>query len=84
MHLVDDEYAVTAVDRRNLHLVGEVADVVDRVVRRGVEFDDVERAVFVECAARGAFVAGVSLGGGVSAVDGLGEYAGAGSLAYAS
>jgi hypothetical protein len=36
VNLVDDEHAIPAVDRRNLHLIGERTDVVDRVVRCGI------------------------------------------------
>ncbi len=55
----------------------------DGVVRRGVEFVDVERAALVERTARFALVA--CLGSvGREAVDGLGEDAGAGGLAHAA
>ena len=32
MHLIDDEHAVFTIDWRNLHLIGEGADVIDRVI----------------------------------------------------
>ena len=83
VHLVDDEDRVAAALRQDAHLFDQVADVVHRVVRRGVELVDVERATLVERTARLALVA--RLGAvGRQAVDGLGEDAGAGGLAYAA
>ena len=84
VHLVDDEHAVAANLRRNAHLVDEVAYVVNRVVRCGVELHDVVAALLVECHARFALVASLAFGGGIQAVDGLGKDAGTRSLAHAS
>ena len=81
--LVDDEDRVAAHLGDDPHLVDERADVLDRVVRGGVELVDVERAPLVEGAARFALVAGLG-SVGVEAVDGLGEDAGAGGLAHAA
>ena len=81
--LVDDEDRVAARLRDDPHLFDERADVLHRIVRRGVEFVDVERAALVERTARLALVA--RLGAvGAQTVDGLGEDAGAGGLADAA
>ena len=83
VHLVDDEDRVAAALRQDAHLFDQVADVVHRVVRRGVQFVDVERTILVERAARLAVVA--CLGPfGMQAVDRLGEDARAGGLAHAA
>ena len=84
VHLVDDVDAVAAYLRRDAHLIDQVADVVHRVVRRGVELVDVERAVFVEGFARFAFVARFGICGRVEAVDRFGEDTRAGGLAHAA
>lgn len=84
VHLVDDEDLVLPDLRRYAHLVDEDADVVDRVVRCGVELDDVVGTLFVEGAARLTFVAGFARLGGVEAVDCLGKDAGTRGLAYAA
>ena len=81
--LVDDEDRITPHLRNDAHLLDEGADVLDGVVRCGVELVDVERASLVERTARFALVA--CLGSvGREAVDGLGEDAGAGGLTYAA
>ena len=51
VHFIDDEHAVASVRRRHEHLLHERLDIVDAVVRGGVELDDVQRAVLVELAA---------------------------------
>ena len=84
VHLVDDEHAVTAHLWRDAHLVGDAADVVDRVVAGGVELHDVIAALLVESNARLALVARLAIGAHVLAVDGFGENAGTGGLAHAS
>ena len=81
--LVDDEHRVTAHLRDDAHLFDQRADVLHGVVRRGVQLVDVERTSFVERAARFALVARFGAVG-CEAVDGLGEDAGAGGLAYAA
>ncbi|GFI53715.1 hypothetical protein IMSAGC022_00307 [Alistipes sp.] len=83
VHLVDDEHRVAPLLRHDPHLLDEVADVVDRVVRGGIELVYVQRAVVVEAAARLALVAGLCADG-VLAVYRLGEDAGAGGLAHAA
>ncbi len=83
VHLVDDVDAVAAYLRRDAHLFGQGADVVHRVVRCGVQLVYVETAPLVEGATGFACAAGLAVVR-VEAVDGLGEYAGAGGLAYAA
>ena len=82
--LVDDEDAVVAHLRGDVHLLGDRADVVDAVVGGGVEFDEVVGDAAVDRLARLAFAASLPFGSAVEAVEGLGEDAGAGGLAHAS
>ena len=84
VHLVDDIDAVTTDLRRNTHLVGQVADIVHRVVRRGVQFVDIERPALVERTARFALVAGFGVGPRIQAVDRFGEDPRASRLADAA
>ena len=79
--LVDDENAVFSGNWRNEHLVGNLADVVDGVVRSGVHFDDVKRALLVESTAGFAFVARLTVGRQMLAVDGFCEDTRRGSFA---
>ena len=83
MDLVDDEYRVAAHLRDDAHLLDQRADVLHRVVRRGVQLVDVQRAALVERAARFALVARFGAVG-AQAVDGLCEDAGAGGLSHAA
>ena len=84
VHLVDDIHAVLAYLRRYTHLVDQVADVLDGVVGRGIQFVDIERPLLVERCARLALVARVVRGGRVQTVDGLGEDACTGCFAHAT
>ena len=63
MHLIDDVYAVATHLGRDTHLIGQRADILDRVVRCGVKFVDIERATLVERAARLALVASLVIDG---------------------
>ena len=76
MHLVDDKHFVLAYLRRYPHLVDERAYIVHRIVRSGIEFDDVVGTLFVESSARFAFVAGFSRFGRVETVDCFSENTG--------
>ena len=84
VHLVDDIYAVAAHLRGNAHLVGQRADVVDRVVGGGVELVDAVGTAFRERAAGFTRSARFQVRSGVAAVDGLGEDAGGTGLAHAA
>ena len=84
VHLVDDEHLVASYLRRNARLLHERLDVLHRVVRGGVEFEDVVRPLFVEGLTRLAVVASLALVGRRQTVDGLGEDAGTSGLANAS
>lgn len=77
MHLVDDKHPVAPFGGGYEHLVGKLAYVVHTVVRGSVEFQDIQRPVLVELTARCTFVTWIPLRGGMLAVDGLGENAGA-------
>ena len=83
MHLVDDEDRITAHLRDDAHLFDERTDVLDRVVRRGIEFVDVERTPLVERTTRFAAVARLGTLG-MQAVDRFGKDAGTGGLADAA
>ena len=83
MNLVDDEDGVAARLGNDAHLLDQGADVVHRVIRRGVELVDVERTVLVEAAARFARVAGLGTVRTL-AVDRLGEDAGTSRLAHSA
>ena len=72
MHLVDDIDAVSADLRRNSHLIGQVADIVHRVVGGGIKFVDIEAASLVECTTRLTLIAGLGAIG-ILAVDSLGK-----------
>ena len=84
VHLVDDKHFVFAYLRRYPHLVDERAYIVHRVVRGGIELDDVVRTLFVESSARFAFVAGFSRFGRVETVDCFSENTGTRSFPYAA
>lgn len=84
MHLIDDEDAVFATLRGRLHLVGDVADVVDTIVGGGVEFNDIHGGASVDGFAIIAFATCLAVGGRVKAIDCLGEDSGAGSFADAA
>ena len=83
MDLIDDEDRVATHLRNDAHLLDQVTDIVDRVVRRSIQFVDVERAIFVECAARFALVARLGTNG-VQTVYRLCKDTGASSLADTS
>ncbi len=82
--LVDDEHLIFTGRGGDVDLLAEGADVVDAVVRGGVELDEVERASLLDGYARFAFAAGLAVGRGVETVDGLGEDTGARGLADAA
>ena len=80
---VDDVDTVFAADGCEVRFVTDLTDVVDTVVRSGVDFDDVEDGPVVDALAGLAAVAGVPVHR-VLAVDRLREDLGAGRLAGAS
>ena len=84
VNLVDDEYLIFARLGRYAHLLNEFTNVVDRVVRSGVQFVNAERTSLVEGLARFALSAGVALGSQMLAVDGLRKDARTSGLSHAS
>ena len=84
MHLVDDEHLVASKLRRDARLLHQRLNVLDAIVGGGIQFEDVERTLLVERLATLALVAGLAVGCGILAVDGLGEDACAGGLAHAT
>lgn len=84
MDLIDDENLVFTLLGRHIYLLDKVADVIDTVVGCGVEFNKVERVASGYCHAGIAFAASLAVGCRRQTVDCAGEYAGAGSLAYAA
>ena len=75
VHLVDDEHLIAPHLRRDLHLLDEFANIVDRVVRRRVQFMNVVRASFVERHTTFAAVTSLPRRSGRKAVDCLGKNA---------
>ena len=63
MYLVDDIDLVLAESRGHGDLLGELADVLHRVVGGCVELEDVEGASFVEGTAALTLIASLALGG---------------------
>ena len=84
MDFVDDEDFVAACLGWYLDLLDELANVFDGVVGGSIEFVYVETASLVEGCATFAVTAAFAVGSGSEAVDGLGEDAGTGGLAYAA
>ena len=84
MNLVEDDDLILAQLGRNPYLVDDIADVIDRVVGRSIEFLDIDGALFIETAAAVALLAGFAVVVRVETVDGLGEDAGTSGLAYAT
>lgn len=80
MHFVDDVDLVFSGSRLESRTLDEVADMVDPVVGSRVDFDHVNHPAFEKGAAVFAFVAGASVRGERSAIDGLGKNAGDGGL----
>ena len=83
VHLVDDVDAVAAHLRRVLHLLAQVADLIDAVVARRVDLQDVKAALLRERAARRALPAGIAVFR-VLAVHRAGEHLRRGRLARAA
>ena len=80
----NDEDFVAACLGWYLDLLDELANVFDGVVGGSIEFVYVETASLVEGCATFAVTAAFAVGSGSEAVDGLGEDAGTGGLAYAA
>ena len=70
MHLVNDIDLVATKGRRHLHLLGELADVLDRVVGRSIQLEDVEGALLFEGTTALAHATRFPLSREVFAVDG--------------
>ncbi len=85
VHLVDEIHLVRCRETEaEVHALGECADVVDAVVRRRVELEEVEETTFCDAHAVVAHTAGVAVGCAIEAVERLGEDARAGGLARAA
>ena len=83
VHFVDDVDLVARPLRRVLHLLDQVADVVDAVVGSSINLDQVGEVSGQHLATGGALVAGV-FGGALLAVEGSCEDAGGRGLAYST
>ena len=83
VHFVDEVDLVAAARRRVLHVVEQLARVVDFGARGGVDFDQVDEAPFVDLAAGAALAAGRRRHAGL-AVERLREDARDGGFAYAA
>ena len=84
MYLVDDINGVLTDLRRNTHLINERTDVLNRVVRRRIEFVDVKRTLLVKGLATLALVTCIKTVLRVKTVDGLSEDTGASGLTYST
>ena len=84
MYLVDDEDLVLAHLRWYARLLHQRLDMLYAVVRRSIELEDVERALFIECLTTLTLSAGLTIGSGRQTVDGLGKDTCTGSLAHSS
>ena len=76
MHLVDDVDLVAPQSRGHEHLLGELTNILDGVIRSSVQLEDIEGALLVEGSATLARIARLTFGGEVHAVDGLGQHTG--------
>jgi hypothetical protein len=83
VHLVDDVHLVAAERRRVLHLLEQLAHVVDPGARGGVDFDHVDEAALVDRHATAALAAGCRTDA-LLAVQALGQDARDGRLADAA
>jgi hypothetical protein len=83
VHFVDEVDLVAAARGRVLHVLEQLARVVDLGARRGVDFDEVDEAALVDFLARGAHAARRGGDAGL-AVEALGEDARDGGLADAA
>ena len=72
--LVDNEHLVTSHLWRYAHLVNQFTDVVNRIVRGGIQFMYIHRTTFIEGTARFALAARFALRTEMFAVDGLCKY----------
>ena len=80
MDLVDDKDLVASHLRGDAGLLHELLDLIDTIVGRGIELEDVEGAALLKSLATLAGATGLAVVGGVLAVDGLGEDACTGGL----
>jgi small subunit ribosomal protein S6 len=80
VYLVDDVHLLGADLRRDLHLLDQVADVVDAVVAGGIQLEDVQRMAIIEAFAGRTFAAGAQVIVEVLAVDGARQDARTGGL----
>src|SRR5690606_31921526 len=83
VHFVDHVDFVAAVHGRVVHLLAQLADIVHAVVGGAVDLEHVHGTARIHRLAVLASVAGDG-GGPLLAVQGLGQYAGRGGLAYAA
>ena len=73
MHLIDNVYFIMSYLWWNAHLFNQRTDIFYRVVGGGIQFVNVIRTLFVESAARLAFVASFAVFGGMLAINSLGK-----------
>ena len=81
VRFVNNKDLVTAFQGGIAHSVAQAANIINAPVRRAVDFHHVHKTALRDAAADTAFVAGLS-GGGVNAVQRLGENAGHGGFAH--
>src|SRR6185369_14212079 len=83
VHFVDQVDLVTAAGRRVLHVLEQLARVVDLGTRGSVDLDEIDEAALVDLLAGRAYAAGCGGDPGL-AVEALGENARDGGLAHAA
>ena len=81
MDLIDNKHAIFSRRGGHLHLLDELAHIINAIIGRSVELHDVHRRSVVERAAGVALVASLAIGRRVLTVDGLGKDARTRSLA---
>ena len=82
MNLVDDEHFVFSYLRRNLHLLNQITNILDRIVGGCVQFMDVVRPVFIEGDTTFTRIASIPIGSGTKTIYSFRKDAGAGGLSY--
>ena len=58
MHFINDVHLVSALRRRVLHLVPNLADIIHTVVGGRINLDDIHRCLTLNCPAHGTLAAG--------------------------
>ena len=82
MHLVYYVYLIFSALWCKTYLVGQVSDVIYRIVAGSIQLKDVERGIVLEALAGITYATGFHIGGRVLAIDGFSKDTGAGGFTY--